>query len=193
MKRLQELLQAKGISEEVIKEVLAEMKTNKLYLAGEENLDIRYSKLKAQHDNLTSQHAELQNLTEELKKGTKGNEELQKKFTDSEARIQALEKELEQSKLEAAIKVGLLEEKVEDIDYVTFKLKEKGDLSLDENGKIKGWQDKIAGLKVQLPKQFGGSETKKVEEFKLETGKSERTAEPTSLADAIKMTYEKTN
>ena len=48
----------------------------------------------------------------------------------------------------------MLAAKVTDIDYMTFKLKEKGELELGEDGKIKGIDDKIAGLKTQFPSQF---------------------------------------
>ena len=37
---------------------------------------------------------------------------------------------------------------------MTFKLKEKGELELDEHGHIKGIEDKLAGLKTQFPAQF---------------------------------------
>lgn len=36
-----------------------------------------------------------------------------------------------------------------------FKLTEKGEkLELDENGNIKGWKDKLTGLKTQFPNMF---------------------------------------
>ena len=37
---------------------------------------------------------------------------------------------------------------------MTFKIKEKGEVKLDENGKIKGFDDTIAALKTQFPNQF---------------------------------------
>jgi hypothetical protein len=54
-----------------------------------------------------------------------------------------------------------------DADYLTFKLKEKGELALDENGKIKGWEDKLAALKTQFPTQFETDGQRKYEPFKL--------------------------
>ena len=45
---------------------------------------------------------------------------------------------------------------------MTFKLKEKGEIELDEKGNIKGWDDKIAGLKTQFPEQFETSSVKKI-------------------------------
>lgn len=164
---LQELLKANGVGDEVIAAVVAGMKEHKIYTANRENLDIRYDKLKGDFDSLTSQHTEAQNLIEQLKQSTAGNEEMQAKIGNYETQIQTLQKELENSKLEAAIKVALLEAKASDIDYMTFKLKEKGEIALDENGKIKGWDDKIAGLKTQFPTQFEGGGAKVVEPNKL--------------------------
>lgn len=188
--KLEELLKANGITDEVITKLLNDMKENKIYTAGEENLDIRYGKLKTDYDGLNSQYTEAQNLIAEMKKSTKGNEELQGKITDYETQIDTLKKELEQSKLESAIKVGLLEAKVNDIDYMTFKLKEKGELALDENGKVKGWDDKIAGLKTQFPQQFETSGAKKIEENKLETGKNNDALDKASI---LKMPYAERN
>ena len=81
-----------------------------------------------------------------------------------------LQEELKKTKTEAEAKVRLIEAGVKDIDYVLFKLKEKGELELDEHDKIKGWDDKIAGLKTQLPNQFETSGQKKIEERKLPGG-----------------------
>ena len=46
-----------------------------------------------------------------------------------------------------------------------IKLKEKGELALDEDGKIKGWDDKIAALKTQFPTQFEAAKGGKVEKL----------------------------
>lgn len=167
---LQEILKAQNLTDDQIAAITDEMKKNKVFTASEENLDIRYGKLKTDYDGLTQQHAEAQTLIDQLKKSNKGNEDLQGKITQYEQQVGALQEELKKTKTDAAVKVALLEEGVDDIDYVTFKLKEKGEIELDENDKIKGWDDKLAGLKTQLPNQFTSSGQKKVEEHKLETG-----------------------
>ena len=90
--------------------------------------------------------------------------------------------------------MGLLAEKALDVDYLTFKLKEKGELTLDENGKIKGWNDKVAALKTQLPNQFETAAGKKIIENKLpDQDDHGGDAEPKDLADAIRQQYEKHN
>ena len=106
-------------------------------------------------------------LIEQLKKGTKGNEELQGKITQYESTVADLQKQLEETKIKSAVKVGLLAEKCVDVDYVTFKLMEnlkaKGEtLELDENDTIKKWNDYVSGLKTQLPTQFEATGTGKM-------------------------------
>lgn len=164
---LAEILKAKGIDETIITEVQNEMKANKIFTASEENLDVRYGKLKTDHEGKVAELTEAQNLIAELKKSSKGNEDLQGKITAYETQVAQLQAENEQIKLDSAIKVSLLEAKALDVDYLTFKLKEKGELSLDENGKVKGWDDKLAALKTQLPTQFESTSNKHILENRL--------------------------
>lgn len=164
-----EIMKAKGISEDIIKAVQEDMKANKVYTASEENLDIRYGKLKTEHESKLTELTEANNLIAELKKNNKGNEGLQQKVTEYEGTVAQLQEELLKTKLESAVQVELLAAKAiaDDIDYLAFKLKEKGELELDENGKIKGWDDKLAGLKTQFPTHFESAGGKKYDEHKL--------------------------
>lgn len=164
---ISEILKAKGIADDVIKGILEDMKANKIFTASEENLDIRYNKLKTDHDGVNKQLTEAQALIENLQKSTKGQEEAQQQIATYKQQAEQLQQELLQTKIEAEIKVGLLAEKALDVDYLTFKLKEKGELALDDNGKIKGWEDKVAALKTQLPNQFESAGSKKIIENKL--------------------------
>lgn len=163
-----EILKANGVDDNAAKAILDAMKENKIYTASEENLDIRYGKLKGDHEGVTKQLAEANSLIEELKKSNKGNEGLQEKVAAYETQVQQLQAELEQTRIDAAVKIGLLDSKALDVDYLTFKLKATGDaLTLDENGKIKGWDDKLAALKTQFPQQFEASGKKNIIENRL--------------------------
>lgn len=184
---LNEILKANGVNDEAISAIAAAMKENKIYTASEENLDIRYGKLKTQHDGVNQQLTEANALIEELKKSNKGNDGLQQKVTDYETKVQQLQAELEQTKLDAAIKVELLANKAVDVDYLTFKLKNKGEaLTLDENGKIKDWDDKLAALKTQFPNQFEVSGKKTVVENRLPGNDEESTL---TKSDILKKPY----
>ena len=183
---LNEIFKANGIEENVANAIFSAMKENKIYTANEENLDVRYSKLKNEHESKLNELVEANNLIAELKKSNKGNEDLQSKITNYENQVTQLQEELQKTKLDSAIKVALLSEKAADVDYLMFKLKEKGELELDENDKIKGWNDKIAALTTQFPTQFENSGSKKIEENKLD-----RTDDGTGFtkADLLKKPY----
>lgn len=162
-----EILKAQGLTDEQIVNVSAEMKSNKIYLASEENLDVRYNKLKLESEQANQELAKSQALITELQKGNKGNEELQAKVKGYEDEIASLKKQNETQRVESALDRVLLEANVQDVDYVKFKIKEKGtELKLDEQGNLTGVQDMLDALKVQIPNQFINS-TSKVKEFKL--------------------------
>lgn len=119
----------------------------------------KHDALQAAFDGKTAELQQANDLIAQLKKDSKGNEEMQGKITGYEQQVEQLQSELAATKLQAAIKVALLSEKAVDIDYLTFKLneklKDKGEtLELDENEQIKGWDDKLAGLKTQFPTMF---------------------------------------
>ncbi len=171
---LQEILKSQGLSDEQIKSVVGEMKQNKIFTSGEENLDIRYNKLKGEHDSKIEELTKANQLIDELKKSNKGNEDLQSKINEYESTIANLNAKLEETQIQSAVKVALLENKAMDIDYLTFKLKGKGELKLDKDGKIKGIDDMIAGLKTQFPNQFETSNNKVIEEHKLEKGEGSK-------------------
>lgn len=158
----------------------------------------KYDALQAMLDGKETELNTANGLIAELKKGTKGNEELQGKITGYETQVSQLQAELENTKLENAIQLALRDAKAVDPDYLAFKLREKysaDELKLDENGKVKGMDDKLAGLKTQFPKQFEGAGGKKVVENKLPDGAGGTGggSEPKSLEDALRLAYEPKN
>lgn len=168
---LQEILKAKGLTDGAITEVIGEMKQNKIFTASEENLDVRYGKLKTDHDALVTKDTESQKLIAELQKATKGQESVQKTIDDYKAKVAEQETELAKVKVESAVKIALLGAgaKASDIDYLIFKLSSDADwkAELDDNGVVKGIDDKIKGMKTQFPSQFEASSQKKIEEKRL--------------------------
>lgn len=143
-------------------------------------------------------------LIEELKKASKGDEGMQQKISTYETENARLQKELEETNVNSAIKVALLEAHAVDTDYMTYKikaaLKEKNEeLKLDDEGHIKGWDNMLTDLKTQFPAQFtasSGSDGGKriIIENKLPDGNPGNTnAEPKDLAEALKQKYEGNN
>lgn len=167
---LQEILKSQGLDDAAIEKIVGEMKQNKIFTASEENLDTRYSKLKGDHDGVTKQLTEAQTLIAELKKGTGNNEALQGKISEYENTVATLKAENEKLKTDGALKVALLDAgaKAADIDYLLFKAGQSGNIKLGEDGKLKGQDDLISGLKTQCPAQFQSAEQKNIQEHKLE-------------------------
>ena len=164
-----EILKAQDLTDEQIVKISTEMKSNKIFLASEENLDVRYNKLKLESEQNEQELEKSKALINELQKGNKGNEELQEKVKGYETEIANLKKANEQQRVESALDKMLLESHVQDVDYVKFKIKEKGtELKIDEQGNLVGAKDMIDALKIQLPNQFSNSnQNSKIKEFKL--------------------------
>ena len=168
-----EILKANGIDDEVAGKITADMKSNRIFTAGEENLDIRYAKLKNEHATSTQTISDLQKQIAEYEALKVQNatliEEANKKFAD-------LQSENEKIKQDNALERALIEAKVQDVDYMKYKLKEKHPegFKLDENGKISSINAVLDDLKVQFPNQFTKTE-KKIEEKKLEKSDTQGT------------------
>ena len=148
---------------------------------------------------VTSERDAANDLISELKKGTKGNEELQGKVNTYETQtIPGLQAQLLEVKTKSALKIALLAEKAipEDIDYLTYRvmenLKANGKtLEVDENENIKDWNDIRDSLKTQCPKQFeSGSNSNKVDANPLPEGDDRKNTDPKTLADALRMEFE---
>ena len=182
---LKEIMLANGIDNAVIDKIAQEMKANKIYTASEENLDIRYGKLKNEHTALTQQATDLQSQIAQF-------EQLKVQLTSQaeEANKKIAEMQSENAKIKAdyALERALMEAKVQDVDYMKFKIKEKhpDGFKLDENGKIESINTVIDDLKVQFPNQFTKTE-KKIEEKKLE--KSDNDNGGVSSEQFSKMNY----
>ena len=129
----------------------------------------KYSALK---DTLNGKDAEItnaNNLIAELKKASKGNEEMQAKFSEYEAENVKLQEELQKAERKYAFEAMLMDAGVTDKDereFLTFKyeskLKEEGKtLELDENKHIKGAESIVESLKTMRPKAFGSDSSGK--------------------------------
>ena len=182
-----EILQANGITDELAVKITSDMKSNKIFLANEENLDVRYNKLKVESEADKAELLKSQALISELQNGNKANEELQRKLKESEDERATLKQTIENQKVESALDRALIEAHVQDVDYVKFKLKEKGtEFKLDDKGKLTNIETALDELKVLIPSQFKSSE-KKVEELKLPN--DVKTDKGVTKDDYSKMTY----
>ena len=177
-----------GLDDEVIDKIMAE--NGKDIEAHKGNND----RLTADLDTKTKEHNEALALIEQLKGENAGNEKLQNSIKDYEAKIATLTAENEQLKVDKAVEVALLgsNAKASDIDYLMFKLKQDHkEITLDENGKVKGIDDIISGLKTSYANNFESVSKKAYEPNKLPQGKPVE-SEPQTLAEALAQQYNKT-
>ena len=117
----------------------------------------KYTSLETNLTGKTSELEKANDLIAELKKSAGKDDETQQKITTYEAEIQRLKAENAELKTENALKFALAEAGAVDVDYLVFKAKEKGEIKLGDDGKIKGEDDLISGLKTQHPTMFEAS------------------------------------
>lgn len=186
---LEEILKSQGLTDEQIQKVVGEMKQNKIFTAGEENLDIRYSKLKEKYNALANKPTG-DDDTSNTTVANKDLAELQKKVKEYEATVNAQTQALAEAKKESAIKMALVSSKAKttDIDYLLFKLKKaNSEVKLDDNGNIENVKEIMDNLKTQYPNQFETTTAgKSVDEFKLGEGNHDQTLTKNSI---LKMPY----
>lgn len=142
-----------------------EMKASKIYTAGEENLDKRYSKLKNDFDSKTKEHQEALTLIEQLKASSAGNDVLQAKITEYENTIQQLQAKASELQKENAIKMALLagKAKADDVDYLMYRMKnDSTTLKVNDKGEITNMDDILDGLKKSYPSHFEVGSKKEV-------------------------------
>lgn len=83
--------------------------------------------------------------------------------------IADLEAQIKQVKIDSVLKCAFISEGVTDQEYISFRLKQMGDLELDEKGGIKGLNQKIQALKTQHKQYFGITEREGTfESFRIE-------------------------
>ena len=187
-----EILAAQNLTEEQINAITAAMKENKIYLADEENLSIRYNKLKEDKQAQDNELQKAQELIKQLQDSAKGNEEIQNKIKEYEAQIEQLQADAAKAKLDYAIKTGLLERNInpDSMDFLLFKINQNNkELKLGEDDKLEGID--FDEIKTKYASHFKAEDSnagKKLDPNGLPKG-GEPNNEPKSLADALKQKY----
>lgn len=190
------LKQIFNATDEQITSVTDGMKANNIFTSAEENIDIRYGKLKGQYETLEGDYDTLKKDHETLKQSSGDSAELLKQATEKDATIAALQKQLVKTKIEAKAHTKLLAAgfKYEDLEYLTFKLNANGELELDDKEEVKDIDSKIEALKTQVPASLATSSKKNIIENHLPNNQdNDDGGEPKTLADALRMQYEENN
>lgn len=191
---LKKLLKQYLGEDEKVTQFMNDMKSNKIYLSREENIDTRYSKLQNDLNTKTSEHQKALDLIEELKATNEGNETLQGQIAQYKAKIQELEAKNKEIARDNAIKIALLSNKAkaEDIDYLMYKLsKDEETLKFDENGELTNMAELIDSMKVNYSNHFEVGAKKKVDVQKLP--KDDGNDETVTKEQFDKMGYQEKN
>lgn len=188
---LEQLLKQLGFDDDQIKKVTSGMTENKMFVTDEENAKIRLADLKKKSDGKDTTIKDLEKKIETLGSANGDAGKLQQSITDKDTEIKKLQDKLEQQEVDSALKLKLIENNVDDVDYVMFKIKKSNnDLKLDDNGSIKDVDSIIKETKTILPDQFKTS-NKNVQELRLENGDGDnKPKEPESLEDSLKDFFE---
>lgn len=140
----------------------------------------KYTSLETDLAGKTTELTKANKLIAELKKSAGKDDETQQKIATYETEIADLKKENAELKTENALKFALMAAGAVDVDYLVFKAKEKGEIKLGDDGKIKGEDDLITGLKTQHPAMFEASNgnqqnNRKILENNLPNGDNDKT------------------
>lgn len=117
----------------------------------------KHDALQALLDGKTTELDTANGLIADLKKSAKGDEALQGKVTAYEAQVNQLQEQLKQTQIDSGLKIAFMEAGGTDIDFLIWKAKNDNGgkpLELGEDGKIKGVDDLVSGLKTSAPNHF---------------------------------------
>lgn len=194
MQKAQEIIK-KYVEGDRFENLLNELKENNINFANEENLDIRYGKLKTDMEEKSRLYAEAQKHIENLSQGVKSSEDLKAKQNEYERKIKALEAENQEIKVSSSLKQALIKEKATDIEYLTYKIKNeyqnsKTPFEFSADGSLKGLDEMIDRVKKQHINLFEPQTvTKDVEVLNVGKGDNNTETEPKNLMEALKAKY----
>lgn len=155
----------------------------------------KHDALQALFDSKDQELTAANGLIDGFKKSQKDNEAVQGQITAYQDQVKQLQAQLVQTQIDSGLKIAFMEAGGTDIDFLIWKAKQGNDgkpLELGEDGKIKGIDDLISGLKTSAPNHFKKAGGVKVEENPLPSG-GKREEAPQTLADALRMQYENNN
>lgn len=194
MQKAQEIIK-KYVESDNFENLMNELKENNIYFSSEDNLDIRYGKLKTDMQEKNKLYEEAQKHIENLHKEMKNSEELKLKQTEYEQRIKDLEAENKEIKINSNLKQALIKEKAKDIEYLTYKIKNeyqnsKTPFEFDTNGNLNGLDEIIETVRKQHIDLFEPQTTSKdVEVLNIGKSNNETESEPKNLMEALQEKY----
>ena len=111
----------------------------------------KYSTLEAENQTNATKLSEANTLIAQLQKATKGDGTV----SDLKTRIKSLQDQIKQVQIDTAIQSAFIQSKVTDPDFLKFKLLQNWENpELDDNGVLKGLDERMKNLHTQFPKCF---------------------------------------
>ena len=117
----------------------------------------KHDALQALFDSKDQELTAANGLIDGFKKSQKDNEAIQGQITTYQDQVKQLQEQLVQTQIDSGLKIAFMEAGGTDIDFLIWKAKQGNDgkpLELGEDGKIKGIDDMISGLKTSAPNHF---------------------------------------
>ena len=96
-------------------------------------------------------------LIDGFKKSQKDNEAIQGQITTYQDQVKQLQAQLQQTQIDSGLKIALMEAGATELDFLIWKAKNDNGgkpLELGEDGKIKGLDDLVSGIKTASPAYF---------------------------------------
>ncbi len=156
---LKAILKKQGYTDEQIKAVMDEMSANKLYVSSVENPEETIKHLQEEKAAL-----------EETAKGQKEKKDPEAADTSAAEEIRNLKEAVRQGKINTQLIVALTKAHALDVDYLMYQAEKTGQIKsikIDDDGRVTGVEELVAGLKKNHAGQF--------EEAKTDTGQLVRT------------------
>ncbi|MBI6050391.1 phage scaffolding protein, partial [Clostridium perfringens] len=150
MERFKQFLIKQGLTEEQANGIVKGMGIEKLYISENENIDERYSKLKAKKEDLEGQIKTANTTIADLKKNHADNETLQQTIKDHEATIKTqredFEAKIRNMTLDTAINNWLANNKAKHSELLADRF-DRDKLVIKESGEVEGLEEQGNGLK----------------------------------------------
>lgn len=157
----EELLKSLELSDEQIEAINSGMAENSLFLAHEQDLDVRLTKMKEQRDAARTELTEANEKVESLNGQVNDLQATNDANAETLASVDELKEQLESAKGETTklmrthkLEAELRKAGATDIEYAMYKLGGVDAVEVDEEGNFTNFDDKLTELKDRMPKYF---------------------------------------
>lgn len=167
-----ELLKKLNLTDEQITSIETEMAKEKIYITSLEKADERYSKLKADKENLDTQLKTANDTIEDLKKNSGNNEELKKKLEDYEKDKKKQEQDYKEKVKELALENELIKVNVNSVKSAKAELDMTKIIYDEEKKTFIGLSEQVESMETEMPWLFRSES--KVQKKKYNPKKNEK-------------------